>query len=87
MATESPVSVQFYTKENCPLCEDGLEILKRLGKEIEMSVEEIDIYKDDELLELYQLKIPVVVVNGEELDFGRLSEAKLRRGLIGSRLR
>ncbi|HEX6923536.1 MAG TPA: glutaredoxin family protein [Bacillales bacterium] len=75
------VQVNFYTKKNCPLCEDGLEILNELRREMNITIEEIDIYEDDELLEEYQLKIPVVEVGGEELDYGRLSETKLRRRL------
>ncbi|HEX6922282.1 MAG TPA: glutaredoxin family protein [Bacillales bacterium] len=75
------IQVNFYTKKNCPLCEDGLEILNELRREMNITIEEIDIYEDDELLEEYQLKIPVVEAGGEELDYGRLSETKLRRRL------
>jgi hypothetical protein len=75
------VPVIYYTKENCPLCSEGLEILNKIRDEMDLRIEVVDIYQDDALLEEYQLKIPVVAVNGEELDFGKLSETKLRRKL------
>ena len=39
--------------------------------------EEIDIYKDDALLEKYQLLIPVVKANGKELNCEQINIASL----------
>lgn len=76
-----PISVNFYSKKACPLCVEGLSVLKKLAREFSMDIKEIDIYEDDGLLERYQLMIPVVEVGGSEIDYGRLSEDKLRRQL------
>ncbi|MBM7571053.1 glutaredoxin family protein [Aquibacillus albus] len=65
--------VVMYTKENCPLCEDAKELLLILKNEVSFSFEEIDIYTDDRLLEKYQLMIPVVEIDGKEVDFGQIS--------------
>lgn len=75
------IPIHFYTKENCPLCDEAYKILEELNKDIPLQVKEIDIYSDDRLLEKYQLKIPVVEVEGGELGYGQFSREKLRRQL------
>jgi glutaredoxin len=74
--------VTFYTKENCQLCEEGLATLKLIQQDVPMNITMVDIYKDDELLELYQLKIPVITDGEEEIDFGRISYEKLRKRFL-----
>lgn len=72
------MNVQYYTKENCSLCDKGLLVLEKISKDIPLKIEMIDIYKDDELLEKFQIMIPVVEIDGVEVDFGILTEAKIR---------
>lgn len=72
------MNVKFYSKENCSLCDKGLVIVKEISKDIPLQIEVIDIYKDDELLEKYQIMIPVVEINGVEVDYGILTEEKIR---------
>ncbi len=75
------VKVQFFTKDNCPLCEDAELLMNMLQREWGFEMEVYDIYKDDTLLEKYQLMIPVVVVNGVEVDFGQVSKEKIENYL------
>lgn len=72
------MNIKFYTKEHCPLCDKGLLVLEEIKKDIPLSIEQIDIYKDDTLLEKYQIMIPVVEIDGVEVDYGILSEVKIR---------
>lgn len=72
------MDIKFYSKENCSLCDKGMLVLEKINKEIQLNIEIIDIYQDDELLEKYQIMIPVVEVDGIEVDYGILSEAKIR---------
>lgn len=58
--------IQFYTKNNCPLCNEAKALLDMLNTEA-IPVEEIDIYKSDILLEKYQLIIPVIAYKGNEV--------------------
>lgn len=74
--------VIFYSKENCPLCDKGLIILKNLQKEIPFEYEIMDIYKDDQLLELYQLMIPVVKIDDEVASYGILEKDDIRKRLL-----
>lgn len=75
------LTVTLYTKEKCPLCDKGKEILTEIQHEIAFDLEVFDIYKDDELLEKYQLMIPVVCISNEEIDFGQLSKRKIKEAV------
>lgn len=68
------VKLTLFTKENCGLCVEAKEILEQLRIEKNIIIEEIDIYSDDELLEEYQLMIPVIKVNGEMIAFGKIQK-------------
>ena len=72
------IQVTLYSKHNCSLCDKGLTLVKQLQNDFPFELEVVDIYQDDALLELYQVMIPVVTINGEEVDFGQLSEEKIR---------
>jgi len=58
-------SIILYTKDNCPLCEEALELLDLL--EVKEAVEIRDIYEKDAWLLKYQLMIPVIVIADKEL--------------------
>ncbi|MGN7941098.1 glutaredoxin family protein [Virgibacillus sp. 6R] len=74
--------VIFYSKENCSLCEKGLALVEELQKEIPFDYEVVDIYKDDELLELYQIMIPVVKIDNEIASYGILEKDLIRKRLL-----
>ncbi|MDQ0206694.1 glutaredoxin family protein [Alkalicoccobacillus murimartini] len=69
--------ITFYSKNNCSLCEKGLHVIEKLKEEYFLTVNVVDIYEDDELLEKYMLRIPVVLVEGIEADEGILSYDKI----------
>lgn len=60
-------TVIFYTKDICSLCDDAEALVSMFQHEYEFELEERDIYSNDEWLEQYQLLIPVVEVNGEQI--------------------
>ena len=62
--------VIFYTKENCLLCDEALDLLKVIQSVEPFKVQVEDIYKDDALLEEYQLIIPVIKI-GDEIIYGK----------------
>lgn len=64
--------IRLYSKENCHLCDIAKEELEEIKKIYDLTYEEIDIYKDDELLELYSLMIPVVEYNEDIIQFGQI---------------
>ncbi|KZE64385.1 glutaredoxin [Fictibacillus phosphorivorans] len=73
--------VLFYTKVHCPLCDKAHKLLQELQQETPFSIEVIDIYEDDVLLEKYGLMIPVIEVDGKEIDFGMISREKVKKAL------
>jgi glutaredoxin len=76
------VIINLYSKTNCPLCDKAKQVLQELQKEFSFQINEIDIYQDDELLEKYQLMIPVVEIDGEEVDFGIVQKDVIRKRLL-----
>ncbi|MCM3618844.1 glutaredoxin family protein [Sutcliffiella horikoshii] len=76
------MNIQFYTKVDCPLCDKAKSRLKELQSELDFTIEEFDIYKDDALLEKYQLMIPVVEHEGEMLAYGQVQKEEVRKRLL-----
>ncbi|TKD71033.1 glutaredoxin family protein [Pseudalkalibacillus hwajinpoensis] len=75
-------SVILYTKETCPLCDEAYYLLQKLQEEVDFSLETVDIYQDESLLEKFMVMIPVVEIDGEVVDYGRLSKISLRKRLL-----
>ncbi|WP_106496716.1 glutaredoxin family protein [Lentibacillus sp. Marseille-P4043] len=74
-------NVIFYTKENCSLCEDAHSLLNLLQHDYSFTIEERDIYTNDEWLEKYQLLIPYVKINTTELNCEQINYDSLERVL------
>lgn len=77
------LQVRLYMKENCPLCDDVKAQLWLLQQEFAFEIEERNIYSCDEWLMDYQLNIPVVEVNGEQLDCASVSYHAIKNLLNG----
>jgi glutaredoxin len=65
----------LYSRPGCHLCDDARAVLERVGEPFD----EIDIESDDELLKRYLERIPVVVLDGQELYDFFVDEQDLRR--------
>ncbi|MCA1031539.1 glutaredoxin family protein [Bacillus timonensis] len=72
----------MYSKENCSLCEKAKAVLLEINQEIPIEIEEIDIYQDDDLLMKYQIMIPVIEIDGEEVEFGIIHKDVIRKRLL-----
>jgi glutaredoxin len=62
------LKIILYTKENCTLCFEAESLLSLFKKEYPYELEKKDIYENDALLEEYQLLIPVIELNGKQLN-------------------
>ncbi|KGP91553.1 glutaredoxin [Pontibacillus chungwhensis BH030062] len=62
----------LYTKKECPLCDEAKELIETLYHDYDIVIREKDIYEEDELIERYGLMIPVVEIDGEEVDYGKI---------------
>ena len=79
--TPKNTTVVFYSKPDCPLCDEGFRKVARLAGLHGLVVKKVDIEGDPGLFERYRYRIPVVEYDGEELGWGRLSERGLERKL------
>jgi glutaredoxin len=63
-------TVKLYMRERCHLCEDAKVILEELQHTYDFDLFEVDIDKDDYLIEKYGITIPVIELDGEEVQSG-----------------
>ena len=73
--------VIFYSRPDCPLCEEGLLTLKLVQEDVPFDIEVKNIEEDDTLHEKYTLMIPVVEENGKMLQYGQLDYVTLMEAL------
>lgn len=60
----TPHRLVLYSKPGCHLCEDALAMVRDLSREFALTIEEIDIERDDALFKKYFDKIPVLMIDG-----------------------
>ncbi len=65
----------LYTRVGCHLCDEAKEVLIRHG----LTVGEVDIDKDPQLVEQFGLCVPVVEIDGQIRFRGRVEERLLKR--------
>ena len=70
-------ALTLYGRPGCHLCDDARVVLERVGEPFD----EVDITTDDALHARYLERIPVIVLNGEELYDFFVDEPDLRRRL------
>jgi glutaredoxin len=75
--------ITLYSKAECGLCEEAEVVLRKLQREIQFSLEVVDIESDKRLFDRYWARVPVVVVDGKEVAEAPI-EARRLRALIAS---
>ena len=71
----------MYSRARCGLCDDARVVLLAEQARTPFDFDEISIEGDDDLEREYGIRIPVVLVNGEELFEYRVDPALLARTL------
>jgi glutaredoxin len=79
-------SVVVYSRPGCHLCEEAMEVVRRVQARRPFTLVERDIESDDALLRAYLERIPVVAVDGEELFQFFVDEDALERAVTISRV-
>jgi glutaredoxin len=74
-------TIVLYTRTRCPLCDKAKAILLELQTKIDFRLEEVDIETDDKLTEEYGLMIPVVLLDGEEVQYGQIDKLFISKRL------
>ncbi|MEP7309271.1 MAG: glutaredoxin family protein [Acidobacteriota bacterium] len=79
----SAVILTVYSRPGCHLCDEMMAAIGRVRHIAAFTVEVIDISTDADLEARYGLEIPVLLVDGKKAAKYRLSDADLRRILLG----
>ena len=74
-------TVTLFTRKGCHLCEKAKEVIDDLQKKIDFTYEECDIETKDKWTENYGLMIPVVLINGKEIQYGQIDGTTLSKAL------
>ena len=74
-------TVTLVGKPGCHLCDEARTVVERVARDLGVVWEERSILDDPELHERYWEQIPVTLVDGEQHDFWRVDEARLRAAL------
>jgi hypothetical protein len=77
--------ITLIGKPGCHLCDDARSVVERVAADTGTDWDELSILDDAALAEQYWEHIPVVLVDGEQHDFWRVDEARLRSALAGRR--
>jgi glutaredoxin len=77
--------ITVYSTPDCHLCEEALGLLRGLQDELGFELAEVDITADERLLRAYFERIPVVLLDGEELCEYFVEEALVRERLESRR--
>ena len=54
------IEVKLYTREDCHLCDEVREIIQSFEGDIPLTLKEIDIDQNDDLIKKFGLEIPVI---------------------------
>jgi glutaredoxin len=73
------LKIIIYSRPGCHLCDDMKDLVRKVSQTIPLTLEDIDIYGDDELEARYGLEIPVLFVEGERVASARITEDALVR--------
>ncbi|MGZ4591367.1 MAG: glutaredoxin family protein [Actinomycetes bacterium] len=85
MTGEGPAAprprVTLIGKPGCHLCDEARAVVARVTAELGVDWEERSILDDPELHARYWEQIPVTLVDGQQHDFWRVSDHRLRAAL------
>ena len=69
--------VTLYGKVECCLCDEAMDVLRKVQSVVSFDLEKIDISDSAELMAEFGLKIPVVCVDGVQVFKYRVNENRL----------
>ena len=81
MTAVNVARITLLGRPGCHLCDDARAVIERVAADLGVSWEERDITASPADMREYWDKIPVTLVDGVQIDFWRVSEARLRAAL------
>jgi glutaredoxin len=77
--------VVLFSRPRCGLCDEARRVILDQRERGDFAFEEIDVQGDDDLEREYGLRVPVVLVDGEERFEVTVDPARLAEELGGAR--
>ena len=74
--------VIIYSRPGCHLCDEAKAVIETVQRQLEFTLDEVNIEGDVELLARYQYDIPVISINGVDTFMHRVEPEELRRSLV-----
>lgn len=68
-------------RQRCHLCEEAKDLLVHLQQSWNFEIVEVDIDQDDRLVEKYGITIPVIELDGEEVQAGIIHKKSIIEAL------
>jgi len=74
-------TITFYTRDNCHLCDEALEVVERIRSKVLFEIIIVDLDRDasPDKKTAYDWDIPVIEVDGRKMMKHRVDEARLLR--------
>src|SRR5437879_13920914 len=73
------IEVTLYTKAGCHLCEEARDMLEDIAAITTYELTEIDIRSNPTIFEKYRYRIPVILINNENIIEGRIEVRDLAK--------
>lgn len=77
------MTIYFYTRPGCHLCDNAKKVVVPIAQELNIEMLERNIDTKDEWTEKYGLMIPVVEMGGELMAYGHVERLSLLTQLKG----
>jgi len=77
--------ITLIGRTGCHLCDEAKAVVLKVDAELQVGVLQLAVDDDPELNERYGEMVPVVLIDGRQHDYWRISEARLRQALTGRR--
>jgi len=74
----------MYSRPRCGLCDRAREVILAVSARASFEFDEVNVEGDDDLESRYGLRVPVVLVDGEELFEAAVDEALLASAVARS---
>jgi len=78
----SKAQVIIYSKPGCHLCDEAKEAILAAGCNDQITLTEINIESDPELMSKYRHDIPVIAINGVEAFMHRIDPTEFRERIL-----
>jgi glutaredoxin len=76
------VEVTVYSKPGCHLCDEAKEAIRAAGCNDQITLTEINIENDPELMSKYRYDIPVIAINGVDTFMHRIDPTEFRERIF-----